>query len=74
MKFRVLLRNIFMKDSPIEFSGKEEISPGKFLRIERAERGRFSEVEIRPPRLGEKGFGKIVVKRDIGIPKRDRSR
>jgi hypothetical protein len=39
----------------------EELSPAEYLEAYRANPGRFASARIRPPRLGEPGFGGIVV-------------
>ncbi|HWK90443.1 MAG TPA: hypothetical protein VNP72_10670 [Longimicrobium sp.] len=39
----------------------EEMSPERFLQVARGSEHRIRSVRIRPPRLGEDGFGALVV-------------
>jgi uncharacterized phage-associated protein len=46
---------------------REELSPRQFLSLLERDTGDIERVSIRPPRLGERGFGRVVVERKRGV-------
>lgn len=49
-----------MKEATATISGRV-VSPKEFVRVYREQKGSILQTEIRPARLGENGFGKIVI-------------